>query len=349
MHYSETVMHATLVTGAPGWLGARLLEVLCNPSDPLQRHSGVPATERQMRALVLPGINTSSLPGGAELIEGNVLKPETLAPALRGITTVFHCVGLIHPKKISELFTVNVEGTKNMLKAAADAGIKRFVYVSSNSAGGINRSHGELMKEEDPPRPYMAYGQSKLEAEETVQSYQAAGMLETVILRPCWFYGPGRGQPERQLRFFRMIQEGNPILFGDGRNLRSMSYLDHTIQGMLLAEKVSEANGRIYWIADARPYTTIEIYETIARIFGILLRPRRLPGFASLLCRQIDHVLQGMNQYITEFHVAGEMDRDIACDIAKAQRELGYRPETTLEEGMRRSIDWARTYQGLEI
>lgn len=56
-----------------------------------------------------------------------------------------------------------------------------------------------------------------------------------------------------------------------------------------------------------------------------------------------------MNMYITEFHVAGEMDRSIACDISKAKKELGYNPEVNLEEGMRRSVDWARKYQGLEI
>lgn len=336
-------MHTTLVTGAPGWLGTRLLEVLVDPRDPLQRFSL--HKERRVKALVLPGLNTSSLPQGIELVPGNVLDAASLAQAMDGVETVFHLVGLIHPKKIQQLFDINTTGTLNVLDAAVKAGVKRIVMISSNSAAGL----GKAMKESDPPKPYMAYGRSKRQAEEHVLRFVAEKKLEAVILRPCWFYGPGNGQPERQLRFFRMIQKGNPILFGSGKSLRSMSYLDNTIQGMLLAEKTPEANGQIYWIADGKPYETIEIYRTIAKLFGTTLKPRKIPGLASFICRIIDRILQSVGMYITEFHVAGEMDRDIACDISKAQHELGYKPEVELEEGMRRSIAWAREKQGLEI
>lgn len=337
----------TLVTGAPGWLGTRLLEALANPEDPLQKYSG--HKHRRVKALVLPNMDTSSLPQGVELVTGNVLDKASLDKAMEGVDTVFHLVGIIHPKKIRQLFDINTQGTLNMLEAAAKAGVKRVIFISSNSAAGVNLTHHDLMKESDPPRPYMAYGQSKLQAEEHVKRFVNEGKLEAVILRPCWFYGPGNGQPERQLRFFRMIQKGNPVMFGNGRNRRSMSYLDNTIQGMLLAEKTPEANGQIYWIADEQPYETIEIYRTIAGIFGTQLKPRKIPGIASFICRIIDRVLQAMDRYITEFHVAGEMDRSIACDVSKAKKELGYNPEVSLEEGMRRSIDWARKYQGLEI
>lgn len=341
-------MPHTLVTGAPGWLGTRFLEALSDPADPLQKYSAV--QDRAVRALVLPGMNTSSLPKDRiELAEGSVLDPASLEKAMQGIHTVFHLVGIIHPKKIPQLFELNTKGTENMLAAAAKAGVKRFIFVSSNSAGGVNTSNDVLLKEDDPPRPYMAYGRSKLQAEEAVKRYHAEGKMETVIIRPCWFYGPGNGQPERQLRFFRMIQKGNPILFGNGKNLRSMSYLDNTIQGLMLCEKVQAAAGQTYWIADEKPYPTIEIYRTIARLFNVELKPRMLPDLASFTCRQIDTVLQAMGQYITEFHVAGEMNLPIACSVDKAKRELGYAPDVSLEEGMRRSIEWARKYQGLEI
>lgn len=333
----------TLVTGAPGWLGTRFLEVLAIPDDPLNKYSG--HKQRRVKALVLPGMNTSMLPQNVELIPGNVLDKASLDTAMQGVDTVFHLVGIIHPKKIQQLFDINTTGTLNVMEAAAKAGVKRVVMISSNSAAGLGRA----MKESDTPHPYMAYGRSKLQAEEHVLQFVREGKLEAVILRPCWFYGPGNGQPERQLRFFRMIQKGDPIMFGSGHNLRSMSYLDNTIQGMLLAEKTPEANGQIYWIADEKPYETIEIYKTIAGIFGTNLKPRKIPGLASGICRIVDHVQQAVGIYITEFHVAGEMDRDIACDISKAKKELGYQPEVGLEEGMRRSIDWARKYQSLEI
>ncbi len=333
----------TLVTGAPGWLGTRLLEVLTDPQDPLQKYSGY--KERHVKALVLPGLNTSSLPKAVELVPGNVLDTASLARAMEGVDTVLHLVGIIHPKNIQQLFDINTTGTLNVLEAAAKAGVKRVVMISSNSAAGL----GKAMKESDTPHPYMAYGRSKRQAEEHVLRFVHEKKLEAVILRPCWFYGPGNGQPERQLRFFRMIQKGNPILFGSGTSLRSMSYLDNTIQGILLAEKTPGANGQIYWIADGKPYETIEIYRTIAKLFGVTLKPRKIPGLASFICRIVDRLLQSVGMYITEFHVAGEMDRDIGCDISKAKRELGYQPEVELEEGMRRSIQWAREKQGLKI
>jgi nucleoside-diphosphate-sugar epimerase len=345
---NDVAPRTTLVTGAPGWLGTRLLEVLTDPNHELQRYSGFP--NRMVRALVLPNMDTASLPKqNVEVVRGNVCDKTSLATAMQGIETVFHCVGLIHPKKIRDLFTINVEGTRNVLDAAIAAGVKRIVYISSNSSGGVNISRDQLMKEEDAPRPYMAYGQSKLQAEELLLKAKNEGKIEVVILRPCWFYGPGNGQPPRQLRFFRMIQKGNPIMFGSGENVRSMSYVDNTVQGMLLAEKTPSANGQIYWVADEKAYTVNEIYGTIAQIFGTTLKPRRIPGISSFCCRIVDRILQAVGMYITEFHVAGEMDRSIACSIEKAKRELGYAPTVGLEEGMRRSIDWARKYQGLEI
>ncbi|MDA1061010.1 MAG: NAD-dependent epimerase/dehydratase family protein [bacterium] len=334
----------TLVTGFPGWLGTRLVEVLSSPSHELQKYSS--GEERMVKALSLPGLDVPET--NAEIVRGDVLDAESLKNALKGVETVFHCVGLIHPhKKVSELFEVNVNGTENMLKAAADAGVRRFIFVSSNSPAGVNKTHDTLMKEGDSERPYMAYGKSKSQAEALVNRYHSEGKLETVILRPCWFYGPG--QPARQLRFFNMIKAGNPIMFGNGRNLRSMSYLDNTIQALLLAEKVDKANGRTYWVSDERAYTTNEIYETIAKLLNVQLRPRRLPAISSWICEKVDALVQATGFYSTDFHVAGEMAKSIACDISKAKEELGYRPTVGLEEGMRRSVDFARVHQGFKV
>jgi nucleoside-diphosphate-sugar epimerase len=121
--------------------------------------------------------------------------------------------GIIHPKKIPELYAINARGTQNMLAAAAEAGVRRFVFISSNSVGGVRRNGG-LMTEQDPPSPYFHYGKSKHLAEKAVERYR--DRMETVILRPCWYYGPN--QPDRQTTFFRMIKKGRPIVFGSGKN-----------------------------------------------------------------------------------------------------------------------------------
>ena len=151
------------------------------------------------------------------------------------------------------------------------------------------------------------------------------------------------GQPLRQTRLFKMIKAGRPVVFGDGENLRSMSYIENTVRGLILAAKSEKSNGQTYWIADERPYRTIEIYETVARLLEVKnFKPRFLPNVVPDALRLTDRVLQAVNLYQMEVHVAGEMNQDIACSIHKAKRELGYAPQIALEEGMRRSLQWCR-------
>ena len=330
-----------LLTGAPGWLGTRFVEWLLDASGP--GRTLVP--DPQIRALVLPQMDLAPLQpfaGRVEIVTGDVRDPATLPPAVAGVDTICHIAGIIHPQRLGDLYALNTEGTRRLLDAAKQARVRRFVYISSNSVGGYTRSPEPLMTEVDPPRPYMNYGRSKWLAEQLVHDAGQRGAIESVVLRPCWYYGTG--QPARQTRFFQMIKQGNPILFGDGRNLRSLTYLDNLCQAMALAATTPQANGQTYWIADERPYPTIEIYETVARLLHVAsLRPRKLPGLVSEGCMMTDAVLQRLGLYIAEIHVAGEMNKHIACSVAKAQRELGYHPTVALEEGMRRSIEWCRS------
>ncbi|MDD5156312.1 MAG: hypothetical protein PHF11_07530, partial [Candidatus Omnitrophica bacterium] len=104
-----------------------------------------------------------------------------------------------------------------------------------------------------------------------------------------------------------------------------------------------EAVGQTYWIADARPYTTLEIYSAVAELLEVKnFKPKFLPGFSSEIFLRADKILQAAGTYQTEIHVAGEMNKDIACSIDKARAELGYDPKVELKEGMRRSIAWCR-------
>jgi len=315
-----------LVTGAPGWLGNRLVEVL--------RKDG-----RKVRCLVLKGSNTGFLESlHADIVEGDLLDKGSLADATDGVRTVFHCAGLIHPKKPGELYLVNRDGTRNILEASVKSGVTRFIYVSSNSAQGVARSREELMQESDPPRPYTDYGKSKHQAELVVGEFQRSGSIETVVIRPTWYYGPGA--PDRLVKLIKMIRGGNPLIFGDGRNLRSMTYIDNCIDGLLLAEKTAKANGETYWIADEKNYETIEIYRTIADYFGVTLTPRYVPGIISRSMEKLDMLLGMAGIYEINVHVAGEMTRNISCSIGKAKRELGYKPRFALKEGVKNTIEW---------
>jgi nucleoside-diphosphate-sugar epimerase len=196
------------------------------------------------------------------------------------------------------------------------------------------------MVEDDPPRPYLNYGLSKLQAEWLVNDAHRAGRIEGAIARPCWFYGPN--QPPRQSRFLRMIKGGRPVVIGRGDNLRSLSYIDNTVQGLLLLDAVERAAGRTYWITDRRAYSFIEILETVAKILEVEIRPRYVPRVGSDVARFVDSILQMAGRYQQEIHVAGELGESIAVSNAAAQADLGYDPEVALEEGMRRSIQWCR-------
>jgi nucleoside-diphosphate-sugar epimerase len=332
-------MSLCVVTGAPGWLGTTLVQAL---------HAGAAfgafRTEaRRVRCVVQPGVDAGRLERlgpGVEVVRADLRHREMLRGVCDGATSVFHTAGIIHPRRVSDLYDVNVTGTRNLIDEAIAAGARRFVLVSSNSPAGLNDSPMHLMTEDDPPRPYLGYGLSKLQAEWALNDAHRGGRIEGVILRPCWFYGPG--QPERQSRFFRMIQGGRPIILGRGDNLRSMSYIDNTVQGLLRAERVAAAAGKTYWITDRRPYSFIEIIETVAKVLGVRVHPRYLPRAGSDVARLCDSLLQMVGLYNQEIHVAGELAASIAVSIEAARRDLGYDPEIELEEGMRRSVEWCR-------
>ncbi|MDB1122424.1 NAD-dependent epimerase/dehydratase family protein [Vibrio algarum] len=254
----------------------------------------------------------------------------------------FHTAGIIHPDKVKDFFTINVEGTKNLLNEAERADIKRAVVVSSNSPIGCNPTHEHVFTESSPFNPYMNYGLSKKLMEEEVLKVQAKGKLETVRIRAPWFYGPF--QPPRQTLFFQMIKEGKGPVVGHGNNRRSMAYVDNLAQGLILAAFAEVANGKVYWIADKRPYTMNEVYQTIENVlesnFNIKCKRKRmkLPNIASDVAFWVDKYLQSLGFYHQKIHVLSEMNKTIACDISLAEVELNYNPTVSLEEGMKRSI-----------
>jgi nucleoside-diphosphate-sugar epimerase len=258
---------------------------------------------------------------------------------------LFHLVGIIHPaRRTQELFDINVRGTQNVLQYAIQHKVKRIIAISSNSPAGTNPHQDHVFTEETPYNPYMLYGRSKMEMEIMVQEAFCRGDIETVILRPCWFYGPE--QPARQTLFFSMIKNGRVPIAGGGENKRSMSYVDNTCQALLLAAENPAANGQIFWIADKRAYTMNEIVDTIKTLlkveFGYKVAHKCLyiPNITCSVAYLVDWSLQQLGMYYQKIHVLSEMNKTIACTIAKAESVLDYKPLVALEEGMRRSIRW---------
>jgi nucleoside-diphosphate-sugar epimerase len=337
-----------LVTGAAGWLGSRLVESLVRG---LPEHDELksPAADLRIRVMLLPGQDAAPLKkisDHIEVVTGDIRNAADCARfcADANGAILFHTAGIIHPRKVSEFFAVNRDGTTNLLDAVITSGVKRAVIVSSNSPCGCNPHPDHLFDELSPFNPYMNYGRSKMEMELAVR--ERADKIETVLIRAPWFYGPN--QPPRQTLFFQMVRDGKGPIVGSGNNLRSMAYVDNLCQGLILAAIRERAAGQVYWIADKRPYSMNEIMDTIERLlekeFGHTCKHKRmkLPGFASEVAWLADKTLQALGIYHQKIHVLSEMNKTIACSVTRAEKELGYRPTVALEEGMRRSLRWCQ-------
>src|SRR5215472_12760758 len=229
-----------LVTGAMGWLGSRLVEQLARGLPGLEQLSPAKSGDKQckVRCLVLPTQDPSILRRMSDLVEvvaGDIQNPADCDRFCAGAVdaVLFHTAGIIHPGRVSEFYSINVEGTKNLMAAAVKNGLKRAVVVSSNSPCGCNPHPDHLFDELSPYHPYLNYGRSKMQMELAVTAVHQQGGIETVIIRAPWFYGPS--QPPRQSLFFRMIREGKAPIVGSGENLRSMCYIDNLCHGLILA------------------------------------------------------------------------------------------------------------------
>jgi nucleoside-diphosphate-sugar epimerase len=330
---------SVVVTGAAGWFGQNLVRALATQD-----------ARRRLRCLVHDAADAPLLEvvdSRVEVVVGDVRDPAAIDRLFDGVggASVMHAAAVIHPaRQVRELFDVNVGGTQLVLDRARRTGATRFVHVSSNSPFGANASSTERFDEESPFHPYMAYGSSKLEAEQLVQRSYDRGDLATVVVRPPWFYGPF--QPPRQTQFLSAVRRGRFPLVGPGTQRRSMVYTGNLVQGVLLAESVPAATGRSYWIADAEPYALRDILATVKRALAaegldVTSRsPITIPRAAGVVAKKLDGVIQKTGRYSQALHVLGELKDTIACDISRARAELGYEPSVALLDGMRASVRW---------
>jgi nucleoside-diphosphate-sugar epimerase len=331
--------NTVVVSGAAGWLGQNLVRALAAQQD-----------RRLIRCLVHEPVDRAALElidQRVEVVVGDVRDPAAIDTLFDGVAgaAVFHAAAVIHPARyVRELYDVNVGGTQLMLDRARRVGASRFVHISSNSPFGANATSEDRFDEDSPVHPYMAYGRSKLEAEQLVQRSYERGDLATVILRPPWFYGPY--QPERQTKFLSAVRRGRFPLMGPGTQRRSMVYTGNLVQGALLAERADAAPGHAYWIADAEPYALRDVLETVRRALeaeGLDVTRRAplvIPRAAGVVAEKIDGFAQASGRYVQVVHVLGELKDTIACDIGRARKELGYEPDVALFEGMRASVRW---------
>lgn len=288
-----------LVTGATGFIGRRLLR----PRD---------------RALLRLA---DSLPNA---FVGDLLDTASLVAACADINTVFHCAGYAHAFASSDPdahWRINFEGTQNLVNAAGETGVRRFIFLSSVKA--MAEPGNECVDEDWPGEPVTPYGKAKRAAEEAVLEAGTKYGMHVVNLRLAMVYGHGgRGNLERMARGIRA--GWFPPLPETG-NKRSLVHVDDVVEVMRLVAERAEANGRTYIVADPHTYSGREIYDAIRAVL-------RKPTLSWSVSAGILRAAGRLNGQIGE--VVDRLIGSACYSPARIERELGWRAKVGLEAGL---------------
>ena len=319
-----------LITGAPGWLGNRLIDILLHGDRFGHRYP-----VRRVRLLAHPSTRgLLKLPTHFETVYADLNDREAVEAALDGVTTVFHLAGAIYPPRVDLLYKVNAEGTRTLVDACIARGVRRILYMSTDSVCGHGTPAQRVFDEHTPAQPYKHYGRSKWMAEEYLMEKTRSGAIDATVLRGFWFFGPFA--PERQIGFVRSFFWPRQPVFGTGKNLRSISHVDNVAQAFFRAEHAANTYGKWYWIGDGEGgYTVDQIYAHIAEALGRTYRPFYIPVFVCRMLDLADRLLGKLGRIHPTVHAAAKFRFDIAGSSAAAERDFGYEPKVTLRDAAR--------------
>lgn len=318
-----------LITGVPGWLGNRMVDILINGD-----RAGRFASNRPVRLLVEPRYSDLlQLPSNFEIVHGDICDRAAVREAVRGVSAVFHLAGAIYPPRIETLYRVNFEGTRTLVDACVEEGVRRVIYMGTDSICGRGTTDKRVFDESTPASPYRHYGTSKFMAEQYLMERTREGKIDGTSLRGFWFFGPFA--PERQKGFARMFRWPRQVVFGNGRNLRSISHVDDIVAAFLQAEERPATIGKWYWICDPTPHTVDEIYAEIARAMNVPYRPIHLPVPVCACFSLLDRAMGRLGMLHPTIHAAGKFHFDIAGDCSAARRDLDFEPRMCLAEAAR--------------
>lgn len=308
-----------LITGANGFVGHALCE------EVLRRGWSVKGAMR----------SACELPAGVESVVVGPIDGETdWSEALRGVDVVIHLAARVHVMEdaaadpLAEFLKVNLHGTEQLARQAAQAGVKRLVYVSSIKVNGERTTETQPFTETDKPDPQDAYGISKWQAEQALQCIARETGLEVVIVRPPLVYGPGvKGN---FLKLLQAVDKGLPLPLAGANKLRSMIYVGNLADALIACATHPAAANQTYLVSDAQAVSAAELSKHISLGLG---RPNRWFYLPLPWLRAIGKILGK----------SGQVDRlitPLCIDPGKIQRELGWSPSFTLQEGIQATVVW---------
>jgi nucleoside-diphosphate-sugar epimerase len=317
-----------LVTGGTGFTGKALVRRLLDMG-----HQVVALDYKE-------GLKTQEIRDwGAEVILGSVTDMDVVRRAVEGAEVVHHVAAAFREMDVPETYyhEVNVGGTRNVLQAAFDAGVRKVVYCSTCGVHG-NVDHPPA-GEDAPIQPADYYQRTKWEAEPVAREFFARG-LKTTILRPAAIYGPG--DPERFFLIFKRVAKGTFPMFGNGRTLYHPLYVDNLVDAFVLAMEDGKGDGEAYLIADEQYLEIEDLVRRVGRALGVDVKIPHYPVWpvvaAGHLCEAVCKPF-GIVPPIFPRRVDWYR-QNRAFKIEKARRDLGYQPRVGIDEGLRRTAEW---------
>ena len=275
------------------------------------------------------------------VVAGDLTKPQEWQHTLEGVDLVIHCAALVsNTASMDEAWRINVKATADLLECCISAGVKRFVQLSSVAAFGFDAT--ETLTESQPLRPMgNTYVDTKIASEHSVLACHTSGKMDCTIIRPGDVYGPG-SRPWVVLPL-EMIHSGKFLLPAHGLGLFSPVYIDDLVDGLLLAATQIEGAGQIFNISGGIEPTCEEFFGYHVAMAGAK-PPRKMATSTAILLAESARVMVQLFGGKTELG-RGTIDmlsRKTGYAIKKAGDLLGYQPQVSLEEGMRRTEEWAR-------
>ena len=310
----KRIMARVLVTGGAGFIGSNVVDALVKRGDEVRVLDNFSTGRKD---------NLAPLASKVQLIDGDIRDRQAVSGAVKGMDCIFHTAALRAVLRSVddpvETNDVNVGGTLNLLLAARDAGVKRFVFSSSSSIYGDTEKFP--CEETDLPRPQSPYAASKIMGEYYCQIFTRLYGLETVSLRYFNVFGP-RQNPESKYSavipiFIDCLLKGQaPEIHWDGRQSRDFSYIDNVVAGNLLASEAKGVAGEVFNIACHEEFSVLDIFNHLKEILKI---------------KDIEPVFKPKR--------AGDVRRTFA-DISKSERVLKFEVQTRFKPGLEKTVQW---------
>ena len=313
-----------LVTGASGFFGSHICEAAHNAG--YEVHALIRKTSPR-RWLKHNWLNMHTV--GLNRCAG-------LSEILSKMDGVVHCAGKTFAYSEEEFRKINTEATRMLVRESISAGVKRFVFISSQAAGGPSK--GPYPKtEDDSDCPVSAYGRSKKDAEDLLRSLRRK--IEVVILRYPAVYGP-RGK--EMLAMFKVALGTVQPLFGMNPFYTSMLYVEDAARAAIAALQANVPSGSVYYVTDGIDYTLAYFYDQIDEVTKHKALRIRVPFWFVDLAAWWQHEVLRKESAFTRDKVKEFKARYWLASPQKAIRELGWRPQVLPQEGFAKTVRWYR-------